>query len=213
MLTKQYGMYAKEKLFALLSLIVICIAFSTTKGFSQEKKWEGNIVSFKGNKFEMKVFPVDTIAVEDSITNKFTNKMLKRAPRPIKMNGETIHDEDEIETDRAKMEGAEQTLIEYLVRKLEKNFEQLPDGRYSMSLSSIVVDKEGHIVYYDYSGKRGDGKGFPIEAGKLFAGEAQQMLDEVKMKPAQLNGKRVICWLSSNEPSIAVTVKDHKVVL
>lgn len=214
MLTRSSGAYAKTKLLVILPVLLVSTLFFTQRGYSQEKKWDGNKVTFKGNTFEMKVTPPDTIQVQDPVSGEMQYLVTRMEPRPLKMNGQAIHDEDEITRDRAfPTDNSYNNLGEYLTEKQKEEFEKLPDGKYILNVSNIVVNTSGNIVYYDYSGLSANTSiKVPEDLQKRIAQKTQILLDKVDMKPARLNGKAVVCYLSKDDASHnQIIVQDHKV--
>lgn len=200
MLTRTSGKFPRTRQLVLLPLILAGALLFTQRGFSQERKREGNIITYNGNKIEIEEkMLIDTVTVQDPATKEISQKMISMMGEvPAKLNDEMIYDIGNIEK-RPVMKGA--SMKEYIRKKMKSSLEQLPDGTYFIGASHMVLDKKGKIVFYDitpYSINNNMGT-LPDEEQKKIAKELSKALDDVSMTPAIMNGSPANYFLGGDK--------------
>ncbi len=75
-------------------------------------------------------------------------KRRKMFPAPITINGRKIH--SSFNTPAVKKANFGGDLSEYIFNAIKKELELLPDGNYTLRRMFLVVDKKGHLAYFDF---------------------------------------------------------------
>lgn len=131
-----------------LPMLLICMLYFTKNSFSGGKpKPEGNKLIYKGNVFEMMIYPKDTVIVEDPLTGKQETRVVTHDPRPLKINGAPIYDEAVVNTPVSLKNGTVTELRNELAEKFKYLFRDLKNGQYTVQLYTMVVNNKGKIVY------------------------------------------------------------------
>ncbi|MBS1645419.1 MAG: hypothetical protein JST36_10310 [Bacteroidetes bacterium] len=163
-------------------------------------------------------------------------------PPAIQVNNEPIYNYTQV-SGEAKLLHAEYSFQEYLLKELTPVLIKLPEGRYSIALSNLVVGKTGKLLYYYardivpisnqvQTFDRVDLDNMPsstdLQANKvqslkisrqLVVQVMQQLrktLDEVELSPIKSqNGKPVNFLLPDSEVNFSgfITIKNGKVGL
>lgn len=105
-------------------------------------------IVFKGNYFEV-ASAVETLMVEDPITQEVELVVANPNPIPIKMNGYTIYTDKEIDTPPSL---SVEKLKRYLLYQLGTTLTGLGNGMYRMYLDNVIIDDKGKVAYYTYGG-------------------------------------------------------------
>lgn len=204
MLTRKSSALAQSKRILALPLLVVCMLFFTKNAFSDDKrKVDGNKVTYKGNVFTMKTFPEDTTFVEDPTTGKELIVVRRKEAIPIMMNNEKIY--SEYETDENGFTNAitgfntigtlsASSIKQAIVNEIKEDLIKLPEDEYNLGLSNVVLDKQGKIAYYDYSGFS------PYHTATKLTEDQKNNIDKkvvavltkLSAGPAKLNEKAVI---------------------
>lgn len=165
MLTKQKSSVTMLKALTLLPLLAICFLCFSKDGFALDKKTKnGNLVYFRGYTIEFNMsesIPPDTTIVVDPETGEESIRITEVEPGlvPIKLNGDKIYNSRDIE--KIAQEGKHYTykphlqideLNMYLLENLKPELHRLKDGDYYLSISPIILDKNGKIAYYNCDG-------------------------------------------------------------
>ncbi len=236
MLTKTSSFLSKTKGLLFIPLVLICMVCFTKNVFSDEKKWDGNKLTYRGNVFETEIL-VDTIMMINPVTGKENMSIIKTDPIPYTINGRKmyaiadichLHTKlGELANQPANVTGA--SIKEYLLANMKDEIAKLDDGEYEFMISYIGIDENGKIVYFDYSGiqyhishvmynnngvavtdKR---KVVPELIQKEFAKKVAYLLDDAPIhEPAYVDGKQVPYLINTPEFYNGFTVKDHKVI-
>jgi hypothetical protein len=232
---------------------------NSTSAHKREK--QGNIIIFDGNKIEMgapmmngKPAPSETLVLrpgEGSQGNRKVNPdhrvvpvvaspgaaastsvTFSLSPVPVKMNGETIYESDEL-SQKVALKEPNKSMLSVLTNDTRSLLGQLPDGRYRFRILNLVVDKSGRVAYYDlepiewytkpvpFSGSEDDMKlveerkkereAHKVNAelrGQIMAA-FERSLDNMKFRPAMKDGKPVIAY--TNEHSSLAEIEVIKV--
>lgn len=216
MLTHQSSAAARIKMAVLLPLIPVFIACFSQSSFSQKFERKGNLVTYRGNTFEMYAEPnADTIILTDPVTGGEILKVVKKDPQPVKLNGAKIYSGDELTTPPQPY-AANGKLEDYLLRNLDKELSVLADGTYRVQLGNVVTDKSGEVVFYEFYGITQDGtnKGVDPELKKMIATKIDIILTQAPaMQPAKVNNNSVPAKANVSMYRYRVVVKDHKVTI
>lgn len=208
------------KYFLAVPVVLLLILLCTNTGFSFDKVRKGNIIYVNGNKIEIKGFLPDTIPVLDPVTKETSLKVVIRDSLPSKLNEEPIYSDDNRSLFMPVFNGKENSMEEYIFHSLVPALNKLPDGQYSFSITNMVVDKNGKLVYYqlndfgtDWSMK--DNASIPDDVKTEINQRAQNALEnDVSFKPAMLKGKKVNAvtslWFGGKHK---IVVSDHVATL
>ncbi len=99
---------------------------------------------------------------------------------PIKLNGEHIFDENTVSYS-ALLTG-NKTFNYYLKDKLRIAAKSLPNGNYTMPTLSLVIDKNGSLVYYDFYHLKNITNSSNIKAKFTDVGQFQKYLKEMEKR-------------------------------
>ena len=228
MLTHTSTAAAKAKMLLFIPLALVCIICFSQNSFSQKFERNGNVVTYRDNKFELS--KPDTIYVDlpDPVSGKTERKMLIRDPYPIKMNGKPIFQSPEQIISKPDTtvgsvfnEGPginNNSLKEYLFSNLKEYLAKLKDTTYSFSMINIVIDDKGKIVYYEYGGINiisntdNGNKLTKIERSldNKITKKIQELMENAPIhNPASVNNKDVPSLISSGGN---FTIKGHKII-
>ncbi|MGN6567450.1 MAG: M56 family metallopeptidase, partial [Flavipsychrobacter sp.] len=169
MLTKKSTAFAKSKLLLILPLVLACLLLFTENSFSAKFSRDGNIVKYRDNVIELSPPSVpDTVVIMDPTTGQQRTVVARKSPIPIKLNGRKIYKSDDM--DVMNTMGGPATNIspfsrdgvkEYLLSNLSSELSKLEDGYYMLNVNNVVINEDGAIVYYEYSGLKGTSNSYP----------------------------------------------------
>lgn len=223
MLTKETSVKSRRTKYVLaIPMIAAFLLVCTNRSFSHQKVRNGNKETFKGNVFE---YPGGGPEQQDKMKDNKGNEMIVSiSVDPVAMNGEKIYGEKAVSKAPTLM-GAEPNMVKVVFDKLHDRLNKLDDGEYHMAIFSTIIDKQGNFAYYFVRGIEGPGwdimqekpKNMPTvdkELQKEFVQEIESILDNMRFKPAQLNGKAVHATMN-NDPFFnqKIIVKNHQAVL
>jgi hypothetical protein len=198
------------------SLLLIITLLGTFHGFSQEFVRNGNIVTYRGNKFEyLPQGQPDTQTIVDPVTNKKVVKITTKDPVPTKMNGIRIYNTDEVDAKPAPAEKIG-TLELYIVKGLSTELNKLSNGNYFLYVSNVIVDDKGKVVYYEYDGLTSERNKNKISADVKKALEKQidPLLNSAPgFTPGKLKGRPVIVRTDIMLSMFRIAVKNHKATM
>lgn len=229
MLTRKSSALSKSKTLIAIPLVLVCVLCFTKNAFSDDKKVKnGNKITYRGNTFEMKIWPNDTVMVQDPVTGQEFIKIASREPSPMKMNNKVIYSDYKTEddklttTDNINTIGVLNTnsLKRYLINNLKEEFKMLPDGEYEISMDNIVLGENGKVVYYDYGGvspmmRTNTAKNIyiPDNVLKAFDIKIAQLMDNIPSHtPADINGKAVPYLIQGRDFYNSITLKNGNVI-
>ncbi|RYY51521.1 MAG: M56 family metallopeptidase [Chitinophagaceae bacterium] len=200
----------------LMLVFVLCF---TKNSFSGERKLSGNKVTLNGNVFEVKIFPQDTMIVQNPATGEENMMVTKREPLPLTMNGKQIYEEQDVNIPVSAKNLTQKQLRAAIIDKNRKALGALKDGRYQLNFSSVVVGPKGKIVYYDepYIIHLTDNNAEREKKERIETAvkEVARSLEELNiLSPAMLNGEAVLAFYSgmASKP-YGFEVKNHVVTL
>ncbi len=201
MLTRRSGTAARTKMLAFIPVAVVSLLCFSQSVFSQKFEQKGNIVSFRGNKFEMSEVQTDTIEMQDPATGNTVTRVVKTDPAPKKMNGQKVYNSDEVGS-KAVYVGTDGNLWVYLMNALKQNLMPLGNGEYVLDVNSFIIDEKGSIVYFNYFDVRkivnkkaiADGISKDMQQ-KIQQLVTRQLISVKGMQPATKDGKKVISSL------------------
>lgn len=192
---------------------------ATLEKVSHEKVRTGNKETFKGNVFE---YAGPDESVELKGPNGEVQSMIVTG-EPIKINGEQIYKANEV-TVAPKYDGDQSNMVKLVFNKIKDKLNTLGDGEYHIALFTPIIDKKGNFAYYFVRGI--EGPGYPMgepepknyyrvgeELQKELVQEIETVLDAMKFKPAQLDGKAVNAELDYPFFGQKIIVKNHQVSL
>lgn len=224
MLTRKSSALAQSKRIIALPLLLVCVLCFTKNAFSDDKrKIEGDRVTYKGNVFTMKTYPIDTAFVTDPTTGQERMLIRKRDPRPIKMNGEEIvYDYEKDETGEyypvvdlniiGSLSAA--SIIQAVINEIKNDLALLPDDEYSLGINNIVLNKQGGIAYYDFGGFRASHTAtkIPEDLKKHIDNKVASTIDKLSAKPATVKGKSVIFMLPNGDFFKNIKIEKGKIL-
>ncbi len=105
-------------------------------------------IVFKGNYFEV-ASAVETLMVENPVTQEVELVVANPNPIPIKMNGYTIYTDKEIDSPPSLTVSK---LKHYLLYQLGHTLTGLGDGMYRIYLDNVIIDDRGKVAYYNFGG-------------------------------------------------------------
>jgi len=156
MLKKKSSAWASGKKIIALPLIILCVLCFTNNVFSDDRKRDGDIITYKGNKFKLETLR-DTIQMTNPETGKAEIRVTE-IQRISLFNSKKIYQET------PENSGAEYPVTKYGQERLEKHItnkirteiSKLDDGTYKVAVLQIIVDENGKIVYFENDGLRRD---------------------------------------------------------
>jgi len=231
MLSRHSSFFAKTKTILFIPLIFICAVCFSKNQYSNKIEKNGNIATYRGNKFEFsEAGPKDTVIVLDPVTGKEKTLIAQKSPVPLKINGERIYNYNDLEGKKNEMGKPsnnpagfnKDNIKEYLITNLAGDLKSLLDNDYTMDFNYIVIDKNGKIVYFEYSGVRiyrdpwGD-KPEPKKIDKVIqdkiANKVYDILNNAPAhSPATIDGNDVPFYLVENLFINPFTIKNGKVI-
>jgi hypothetical protein len=178
-------------------------------------KWRGNTIVFKAPK------KPDSYMRRDEQSGQLVKTPIGWPTPALTLNGERIYEQGADE--QVVIPGAlnnNDGLVQYLHKNAKSAFEKLQDGNYIILLNDVVIDKEGKIAYYEYSGLINAelADKFPLKKETDMA-IANLILNAPKYSPATKNNLPVPYLISypyeraaNKDYQYIFTVKKHKVI-
>lgn len=151
----------KSKMLLVIPLTLVSLICFTKDALSDGKRVkDGNKITYRGNVFELSSLTVDTVFVQDPVTGNMLLKIAEHEPVPVKMNGDTIYQSYALNhtvgaglnTITSKSSLKAEAIRLYLLDNMKDELKKLDNGKYWLGITNVVVDKNGDIVYFDYSG-------------------------------------------------------------
>ncbi len=186
-------MGVKAVVFISLSVVGVCFSMSA---FSQNFERSGNIITYKGNRFEMSEKRFDTVTIIDPIEGKEVTRIEGRDARPITMNGKPIAAQVD---QQPYYTGDTKDLGKHLLINLKDELSKLKNGQYTLGINDVVVDENGKVVYFDYgnvSGRVTDDEMAKVAAQTHTAmtnasdtGKHGVVFEEIPTKPVEISKK------------------------
>lgn len=116
------------------------LLFLSVAAYAQKEK-----VTYKGNVFEIQTFAQDTTEVMDPVTGKTSMVVTSRQDVVLSMNGvQAVPAGNDEQATIVREELAKE--VAQILRKSER---KLGAGTYNFSVSNIVIDNRGKIVYLE----------------------------------------------------------------
>lgn len=220
----------------MLLVFLVCCTKEVKSLHHNERKQNGNKITFKGNEFELSKEVVDSIPVEDPLTGEIALMKVTRTSYPIKMNGNKIYgwlESGESEANTLPILKTDEGNVGlYIYQKLKNDFDKLKDGEYQIYFNHLIIDEKGNLAYYDQPEliNMNKGKTFVVnDKGILTEQERKKTKDQGEMNtalkttiedkitglmdgdmkfiPAQAGGKNVVGLLQS---AVKFSVKSHR---
>lgn len=230
MLTRTTTILAKSKQLVILPVLLISgLCFAQNTITDSKIKKDGNKYTFRGNIVEYnRVSPAtDTVMVQDPSTGEMRMVIGRKAPSPVKINGEPIYNNYSIRTP-GKFGGdvstqssfSGQGLKMYLLTNMQKEIKRLRNGKYQLGVQDVVIDKKGKIVFYRLEELASvldkpvnNSRVRPLDKETLdkFAKKISTLIDKMPTNtPADIEGTPV--YSTKNGFWTRFTVKDKKLV-
>ncbi len=117
--------------------------------------WINNIfgqkqVTFRGNKIDMS--PSTNAEVFDPVSGKMETKIISATPERI--NGETIYDIHDLTKSPAyaNSTGEPVNMSAMIFDSVKEFIQKLYDGEYILQITNPVIDQNGYLAYFEFSG-------------------------------------------------------------
>jgi len=192
-------------------MCMLCLAYSA---FGQQFQRTGNTVTYRGNTFEYATPGTDEVTITDPVTRKQVKKRVTRDAVPVKMNGTRIYAASEVTTKPVQVDESVSLQL-YVLKGLTTEFSKLPNGRYLLYLSNIIVDSKGRLVYYEYEGVSAERSKYKIPADirKAIDNKIDILVNKIAFRPGMLNDKPVTVLTDITMGMFTIVVKNHKAVV
>ncbi|MES2479561.1 MAG: M56 family metallopeptidase [Bacteroidota bacterium] len=219
MLTRKSPTWAKSKMLVVLPVMALALmCCSKKKAITDNTRVvSGNIVTYKGNRFEMYAPPADTVTMQNAETGKVDTVSFQALPSPVKMNGEQLLS-DKADKRPALKEKESNTLHYGVFVKNKELLDKLDDGQYRISINNTVVGKNGEVLYFDWEGitnalwdneQKGYAPVTPLNVKKEIDASIEQFIDKLEFNPAMKGGQPVV-YMNGLLMPIRIEVKNHK---
>lgn len=203
--------------FSVTSILLISGICNAADATAQEDayKYDGNTVTFHSRKFETRASgKMDTVRIVDPIDGKEIIKVMPFPPMPVSWNGRKIYEINDVVTTPWN-DGIAIALEEHLLNSIknDKTLQSFTDGTFSLSLRNIVIDEQGHVVYYElnrfmYTGADGQPRSLNTSGIDRWMQQAPTLL------PAVSNGKNVMARLNTSiSDNYTITVTNHVITI
>ncbi len=207
----------KRTFFGVTSILLISGICNTADATAQEDayKYEGNTVTFHSRKFETRPSgKMDTIRIVDAIDGKEMVKVMPFPPIPVSWNGRKIYEINDVVTTPWN-DGIAIALEEHILNSFKNDsvLKSFSDGIFSLSLRDIIIDEQGHVVYYElnrfiYTGTDGQPRSLNTSGVDKWIQQAPLLL------PARLNGQNVMARLNTSiSDNYTITVTNHVITI
>jgi len=216
-------------------IILVAVAYPA---FCGDKKKRGNTIFFNDNAFEtIQLF--DTVIVTDPVTGKLDTDVRLTPSQPFSVNGEKIYAPKKLADKNPKLglltgdtKKSADSLKAYLLDRLVDLVPILEDGGYCFSLTNVVINSAGKLVYYDNAGLQRYRSTFKKDGNILYDGSKDPrgpvpmgILDDINNRFTLLidnmphvmplfDNRRIVPYLiPSDETNIVFMVKDHALIV
>lgn len=199
---------------ALRRFVLICMFCVAYSAFAQQFIRNGNTITYRGNTFEYAAPGTDEVIIIDPVTRRQVKKRVTRDAVPVKMNGTRIYAAGEVTAKPVQVDESVSLQL-YVLKGLTTEFNKLPNGRYLLYLSNIIVDNKGKLVYYEYEGVSAERSKYKIPADirKTIDSKIDALVNKIAFRPGMLNDKPVIVLTDINMGMFTIVVKNHKAVV
>lgn len=215
MLTRRSSRAARTKMLALVPVVAAGLLLFSQNVFSQKMERKGNMVTYKGNKFELSKEQVDTIEMQDPVSGEIQTRVVKMIPQPIKMNGKKVYHGDGVNTDYV---GANGNLRTAMLLQMKGELVRLQQGEYRFNLENLTVDEKGAVVYFENGGITGIGPNHTVLGAPPVDGAAQKRIKALidralngkLFRPGIKDGKPVPAAVTGSDLWTTFKIEDHK---
>jgi len=133
-------------------------------------------------------------------------------PQVIMANDHKVYSKDEVSSPVQHCDRLEKYLLKKLSKKLKMLYTQ-ENENIRIDLRSVVVNEKGKVIYYEYNGVYFNNKSdnittLPIDLNNKVP---KLMKKHPKLKPATVNGEKVIAHTNISLFKNKITVKSNKV--
>lgn len=226
MLTRKSSTASKIKMLIFVPLALICMLCFSKNIFSQKFEKNGNIVTYRENKFEMSTPVYDTMILVDPVDGHEIMKVVEKHPSPIKMNGNKIYNTDDFANPNLKLgtpanvkSGSDDYSVrEYLMNNLKDELRQLPDMQYEITVDNVVLDETGKIVYFENGGISVYYKADSAKTDKPLQDKISKKITELLYDAplhsfAIINGQTHVPYILTGVAFLhPFTIKNHKLI-
>jgi len=140
---------AKKSLLVMPFLMVSMISFAKPDP-DMERMKKGNETVFKGHHFYWKDGGADSVEVKDRTTGQIKTVTMKRGPEVTKMDKEPVFAYENMSANPSLQDNA-MGIDEYIKNKFVEAVPERLDTISEITISNVVVDANGKIMYYDLS--------------------------------------------------------------
>lgn len=191
-----------KTLYLTYALLTFCL-FSQAKGDGYVYP-NDTVITVNNNQLTLAAH-IDSIYATDPITGQHMivleyhghrsvlhNDSIKLHRVPVLLNGSQIYSplkHTDIEH-YTQLDNSNQYLIEYLTKKMRRHYRRIEKAGYNADIRNIVVNREGAIVYYEYSGLYQTDTFNDKQLNNRFTHrmnrKTERLLDKVELQPAML---------------------------
>jgi hypothetical protein len=171
-------------------LAIVTLSLTVGHSSAEDKKREGNKIYYKGNVFDI---------IPEKATSYTDGKVADVEPayRMEKLNGKKIYCYPEVSQPLST--NTNQLFVDYAAKLLAGGLDNIGTKGYAIKIHNIVINEDGRIVFYDYSGVY---KAYPAIKGTLdreainaMDKKVEKVMNEMRFKPAKMNGRNVAYWI------------------
>lgn len=171
-------------------IAVACLAFVADRSSAEGKRREGDKIYYKGNVFD--IVPAKSTSYQDGKA-----QTIEPDYKIVKLNGRKIYSYPD--ASQPLSANSNQLFVDLAAKLLTAEINRIEKKGYSLKIHNIVIDEEGEVVYYDYSGVY---KAYPAVKGTIDRVEinaidkkVEKVMNCMHFKPARLNGRNVAYWI------------------
>jgi beta-lactamase regulating signal transducer with metallopeptidase domain len=223
MLTRKSPTWSKSKILLAIPVLIISFLCFSKNAFSDFKRIKnGNKVSFRGNEFELKVYPEAKVQTQDPATGKMEEFTFEVVPYPIMLNNAPLLNTDSVDQKPATQKNINMHISEQF-KQHNDLFAQLEDGTYTIDLMHFVTGKNGEVLYFRNDGMKNNQniqlpgtekwiqqKVNPANVKAKIDELMDNMAIDIKFTPAIKDGKAVPCFTEYGIGApFYFTVKSH----
>lgn len=209
-----YSMFHRIAIISLLGLFFATIASAQKDAFVFP---QDTAIVVNGNKVLL-AGHVDTVETIDPVTgamkisldydgyrSRRENNKIMLNKVPVQLNGEKIYSPygSIVIEHCAELDKGNKYLAEYIQKKTRRQYKKLSNAAYNADIRNIVVNKEGKVLYYEYSGLyKTDGFNKQQLSERYLQRinkKVRSLMNKVQMQPATVNSQPVAYRLKHYE--------------
>ena len=147
MLTQKRKSASWKYVIVVPALLTCSLLFAKSEVTSQRVR-VGDKTTYNGHEFLWQKEALDSILLEDPVTGKTLTRVARRAGAIYRMDGDSVYDNESEKIVPAQFRYKNEDLRGYILRNLNKAT-TIPDSVKMISLTNMVIDESGKLVYYD----------------------------------------------------------------